>query len=130
MNEITGNSWKRILIVEDDELSNKVMSLQLKKFFKIDAAVNGTHALELFKKFKYDLILMDINLGAEKNGIEVMKEIKATERGKNIPVVAITAYPHFTDRVIFLKSGFDSYISRPWSADNLIKCITDTLKDR
>ena len=57
-----------------------------------------------------------------------MKEIKATERGKNIPVVAVTAYAHFTDRVIFLKSGFDSYISKPWSADNLIKCITDTLK--
>lgn len=64
MDEIVDNSGKRILLVEDDELSRKVMSFQLKKFFKLDAADNGTHALELFKKFEYDLILMDINLGA------------------------------------------------------------------
>ena len=119
--------YKKILIVDDDSTSRDVMKQQLKKYYQLDFAIDGTEAMELFRNNDYSLILMDINLGMGKNGIEVMKEIRETKKGNYTPVIAITAYANFGDKESFLGAGFDNYISKPWSADSLLRCIFDTL---
>ncbi len=126
MNDVN-TSLKRILIVEDDALTRDIMKRQLDKFYNIDFAVDGREALELFDLNNYALILMDINLGIGKNGIEVMKEIRKSEKGMNTAVVAITAYGNFGDRESFIDTGFDNYISKPWNTDSLIRCMMDTI---
>jgi len=118
---------KKILIVEDDDISKKAMSLHLKNYYQIDSAKDGKEAIELFLQNDYQLILMDINLGIGKNGIEVMKEIRKTDKGKTIPVIAITAYANFGDRESFLSAGFDNYISKPYQPDDLLRNIMDTI---
>ena len=120
-------SKKKILIIEDDEINRKVMEFQLKNNFQIDLAKNGKEGLDLFTQGDYSLILMDINLGIGENGIEVMKEIRKTDKGKNIPVIAITAYANFGNREGFLEAGFDNYIAKPYQADELIMCIMDSI---
>ena len=117
---------KKVLIVDDDATSRDIMNQQLNKYYRLDFAVDGKEALELFNNNDYSLILMDINLGTGKNGIEVMREIRETPKGINTPVVAITAYANFGDKESFLKAGFDNYISKPWSADILLRCLIDT----
>ncbi len=119
--------YKKVLIVDDDAASRDIIEQQLKKYYQLDFAVNADEALELYRQNNYTLILMDINLGAGKNGIEVMKEIRETPEGRNIPVVAITAYANFGDKESFLDEGFDNYISKPWTADTLLHCILDTI---
>ncbi len=126
MNDVN-TSLKRILIVEDDALTRDIMNRQLDKFYRIDFAVNGKEALDLFEQNNYALILMDINLGIGKNGIEVMKEIRKSEKGMNTAVVAITAYGNFGDKESFIDTGFDNYISKPWNSDSLIRCMMDTI---
>ncbi len=118
---------KKILIVDDDAISRDIMEQQLRKYYELDFAANGNEALELFKKNNYSLIVMDINLGAGKNGIEVMKEIRETQKGSSTPVIAITAYANFGDKESFLEAGFDNYISKPWTAETLLHGIIDTL---
>ena len=118
---------KKIIIVDDDAISRDIMEQQLRKYYELDFAVNGNEALELFKKNNYSLIVMDINLGSGKNGIEVMKEIRETEKGSSTPVIAITAYANFGDKESFLGAGFDNYISKPWTAETLLHSIIDTL---
>ncbi len=126
MTEISKKPAKRILIVEDDQISREVMDRQLRKYFQIDLAKDGKEAIELFSQNDYHLIITDINLGIGKNGIEVMKEIRNTEIGKTIPVIAITAYANFGDRESFLSAGFDNYISKPYQTDELLRCIIDS----
>ncbi|MEO8230962.1 MAG: response regulator [Ignavibacteriota bacterium] len=126
MSEISKKPAKRILIVEDDQISREVMDRQLRKYFQIDLAKDGKEAIELFSQNDYQLIITDINLGIGKNGIEVMKEIRNTEIGKTIPVIAITAYANFGDRESFLSAGFDNYISKPYQTDELLRCIIDS----
>lgn len=126
MTEISQKSLKKILIVEDDPISREVMNKQLSKYFQIDLAKDGKEAIQSFSKNEYHLIITDINLGIGKNGIEVMKEIRNTERGKTIPVIAITAYANFGDRESFLLAGFDNYISKPYESDELLRCIIDS----
>ena len=118
---------KKILVVEDDEINRKVMNLQLQNYYQIDLAPDGKKAVELFSENNYDLILMDINLGIGPNGIEVMKEIRKTDKGKNIPAIAITAYADFGDRRAFLSAGFDNYIAKPYQSDDLLRCIMETI---
>ena len=126
MTEISPKPLKKILIVEDDQISRDVMERQLRKYFHIDLAKDGKEAIELFSQNVYHLIITDINLGIGKNGIEVMKEIRNTEIGKTIPVIAITAYANFGDRESFLSAGFDNYLSKPYHADELLRCIIDS----
>ena len=118
---------KKLLIVEDDVVNRTVMELQLQKYFQIDLAKDGKEAMELFSQNEYNLIIMDINLGIGKNGIEVMKEIRNTDKGKTIPVIAITAYANFGDRESFLSAGFDNYVSKPYHIDDLLRCIIDSI---
>ena len=127
MTETTKIPGKKILIVEDDEISRKATSYHLRKYFQVDIAMNANEAIDLFSKNDYHLILMDINLGIGKNGIEVMKEIRKTDKGKTIPVIAITAYANFGDRESFLSAGFDNYISKPYQPDDLLRNIMDTM---
>ena len=56
---------------------------------EVQLAKNGKEALEIIENTNFDLIITDINLGIGKNGIEVMKEIRNTDKGKTIPVIAI-----------------------------------------
>lgn len=118
---------KKILIVEDDKVNRKIMDLQLKKYYQVDLAQDGERAMELFLQNAYSLVLMDINLGTGANGIEVMKQIRDTDKGKIIPIIAITAYADFGDKSVFLSAGFDNYISKPYYADDLLRCIMDTM---
>jgi len=127
MADTTNKQGKKILIVEDDEVSRRVMEVQFRKYFQIDLAINGKEAIELFSQNDYDLILTDINLGIGENGIEVMKELRKTDKGKRIPVIAITAYANFGDRESFLSAGFDNYISKPYHFDDLLRTIMDTI---
>ena len=118
---------KKILIVEDNEVNSKIMEFQLSKYYLIDIAKNGDEAIELFSKNDYNLILMDINLGAGLNGIEVMKIIRESDKGKNTPVIAITAYANFGNKESFLNAGFDNYILKPYHSDDLLRCVMDTI---
>jgi len=127
MTETKNKSRKKILIVEDDKVNRKIMDFQLSKYYQVDLAKDGEEALELFSQGAYGLILMDINLGVGINGIEAMKKIRETDKGKTTPVIAITAYANFGDKVTFLSEGFDNYISKPHHSDDLLRCIMDTL---
>lgn len=118
---------KKILIVEDNEVNSKIMEFQLGKYYLIDIAKDGEEAIELFSKNNYNLILMDINLGAGLNGIEVMKIIRESVKGKNTPVIAITAYANFGNKESFLNAGFDNYILKPYHSDDLLRSVMDTI---
>lgn len=119
---------KKILYVEDDDINRKTVRMQLRNSYEVDLAENGKKALELFSTKEYDLILMDINLGVGMNGTDVLHEIRKMKSGKNIPIVAITAYAMYGEKEKFLSSGFDNYISKPYFRDDLLKCIIDTIE--
>ena len=118
---------KKILIVEDNEVNSKIMEFQLGKYYLIDIAKNGEEAIELFSKNNYNLILMDINLGAGLNGIEVIKIIRESDKGNNTAVIAITAYANFGNKESFLNAGFDNYILKPYHSDDLLRSVMDTI---
>ena len=115
-----------ILLVEDDELSQKVTTFYLKRFgHAVDLAKNGLEAISSFKNKKYDLILMDIQM-PEMDGLQAAKEIRRIE--KDYPekghtnIIAITTNP---DKVTIYKAGMDGYTQKPFSFNGLSTLLGD-----
>ena len=75
-------------------------------------------------KNKYDLLLLDINLGRGIDGVELMQQIRQIDFYKNIPIVAVTAYAAEADKLEFLAKGFTHYISKPFSSQELKDLLT------
>lgn len=122
-----------IFLVENDSISIEVTRLFLKDFCKFDFALNGDEAISKIKEkkskneSKYDLILMDINLGLSKNGLQVAKEIRKITGYEKTPIVALTAYAMPGDKEEFLDNGCTHYLPKPFSKNDLISLIKSTL---
>jgi signal transduction histidine kinase len=118
-------SRRRILVVEDDEVSKTVVQTYLKKLnFEVVTADNGKAAIELAEKNRFDLILMDIQMPVM-DGITATQAIRKNEEpmGEHTPIIALTAYALTGDREKFLDAGMDDYISKPINLNLLSKII-------
>ncbi|MHB8871990.1 MAG: ATP-binding response regulator, partial [Candidatus Doudnabacteria bacterium] len=113
----------KILYVEDDEYALDVVRRTLSKFYQIDLAKNAETALSNVNQNKYDIILMDINLGHGMDGIELTQIIREIPHYKKVPVVAVTAYARGEDKDEFLSKGFSHYISKPFTHAELINLL-------
>ncbi len=118
---------KTVLIVEDNELNMKLFRdlLDAHGYDTIETR-DGLEALELTRRHRPDLILMDIQL-PEVSGLEITKWIKEDDDLKSIPVVAVTAFAMKGDEEKIREGGCESYIAKPISVANFIKTVRQYL---
>ena len=102
-----------ILIVEDNE-KNLKLARDVLRFhgFRTIEAIDGESAVTMASEQLPALVLMDIQLPGI-DGIAAMKRIRADERTKHIPTVALTASVMTGDRERFDDAGFDGFIAKP-----------------
>ncbi|MES2208129.1 MAG: response regulator [Pseudomonadota bacterium] len=105
-----------ILLVEDYQPNVLVASMLLEKFgYQYVTATNGIEALELLKKQRFDLVLMDIQMHAM-DGYETTYQLRQWEKENNlspIPIIAMTAHILTGDREKCLEAGMQDYLSKP-----------------
>ncbi|RJP64965.1 MAG: PAS domain S-box protein [Ignavibacteriales bacterium] len=127
LNEPEGKNKIRILYVEDDFVSQKVINSLIGKIYNLDFSSDGETALEMVRKEKYDIILMDINLRSNLNGLVVTKEIKKIKEYVNTPIIAVTAYAMIGDKEKILTEGCTHYISKPFSKNEILTLLDEVL---
>ncbi len=115
----------RVLYVEDDITNQNVVKLYLKNRYLIDIADDAINALKLIEQKKYDIILMDINLGRGMNGIQVTKEIRKYSSYVNTPIIAVTAYTMGSDKSEFMRAGCTNYLAKPFYKNDLLKILDE-----
>ena len=123
---VTPSKKPSILIVEDDLNSIKYISFLIAGSYEIETRMDGTSALEAIQRRKFDVILMDINLGKGMNGIEVTKKIRELPGYRDTPVVAITAFAMAGDREEFLGAGCSHYLAKPFSKKEFLGLLEST----
>ncbi|MBI5809513.1 MAG: response regulator [Ignavibacteriales bacterium] len=131
MNANESNNIQRLpklLLVEDDEISVDVMRLFMKGFVEIDAARTAKETMDKVQANQYDLILMDINLGKGPTGIDLIKQIRELPNYKETKVIAVTAFAMKGDKEEFLSSGFDFYLAKPFTKEELRATIKRFLR--
>jgi len=103
----------RILIVDDNPVNLKLATDVLEmEGYAIEKAVDAEQAQEMLKSATPDLILMDIALPGM-DGLTLTRKLKADERLKDVPVVAMTAFAMKGDEQKALAAGCDGYITKP-----------------
>ena len=103
-----------ILIVEDDEKMVNLLQTGLRQEGVVsDAVNNGQEALDIISSHDYDLIVLDIMLPGEMDGIAICKEIR--KKKIDIPIIMVTARESIEDRVRGLDAGADDYLPKPFS---------------
>jgi len=114
---------KTVLIVEDNELNMKLFhDLLAAHGYTTIQTRNGLEALELARRHRPALILMDIQL-PEVSGLEVTKWIKEDDELRTIPVVAITAFAMKGDEERIRSGGCEAYISKPISVSGFLETV-------
>jgi two-component system cell cycle response regulator DivK len=117
----------RGLIVEDNELNMKLFHDLLEASgMEILQTRNGADALEVAKRERPDLIVMDIQL-PEMSGLEVTEKIKADPDLRPIPVIAVTAFAMKGDEERIRAAGCEAYLSKPISIDRFIATVKQFL---
>jgi len=110
-----------ILLAEDNLVNQKIAEAVFNSLgFSIWIADDGKKAVELVRKGNYDIIFMDYQM-PEMNGIEATRAIR--ELGLTTPIIALTANAMQGDREMFLESGMNDYMSKPFKIDELIAIL-------
>jgi two-component system cell cycle response regulator DivK len=114
---------KTVLIVEDNDLNMKLFHDLLEAHgYDTLQTRDGREALELARKHRPDLILMDIQL-PEVSGLEVTKWIKQDEDLKSIPIIAVTAFAMKGDEEKIRDGGCEAYMAKPISVVSFLETI-------
>jgi len=118
----------KLLILDDDEISRFYISYVYKKTALVDTAEDAESAIIKASHIIYDIVILDIGLKGELNGIDVLKEIRKLPEYDKIPIIAFTAFAMAGDREKFLSEGFDDYIAKPIIKDDLFALVEKNLQ--
>jgi len=115
----------RVLVVEDEESFSDALSYMLRKEgFEVAISATGPDALDEFERNGADLVLLDLMLPGLP-GTEVCRQLRLKS---NVPVIMVTAKDSEIDKVVGLELGADDYVTKPYSARELIARVRAVLR--
>lgn len=114
----------RILIVDDHGDLRKLVRLTLDLGeYELHEAESGMRALELMDVVRPDVMILDVMMPGELNGIQVCEQIKSAEATRHIKVFLLSAKGQQTDIDVGLAAGADGYLVKPFSPLQLIETV-------
>ncbi|MGA3282400.1 MAG: response regulator [Smithella sp.] len=118
-----------ILVIEDNEQNLYLMRFLLTKYgFTVFEATDGIKGLEMAKKLKPYLVLLDIQLPAM-DGYAVARELRKNDELAGTIIVAVTSYAMVGDRERILEAGADGYIEKPIDPEKFVEQIKKYISD-
>ncbi len=113
----------RVLLAEDNEI-NQLIALELlrEKRLMVDVAVSGLEVLDRLEHSTYDLVLMDIQM-PEMDGLAATRKIRANEKYRDLPIVAMTAHAMTGDKETSLRAGMNDHLSKPIAPEELYAAL-------
>jgi CheY-like chemotaxis protein len=116
-----------VLVVDDFEDTRRLLRAWLeRKGFRVVEAENGVEAINEAESESPDLIIMDLEM-PELNGLDATRQIRATIKGADVPIVAVSAYGADQFRGPALQAGCNEYVSTPFEPSDLERLIRSYL---
>lgn len=116
-----------VLAVEDNSETRLLLQHLLRASFDVVVVSGIEDALAAVEEQDYDVFLLDINLSEQRTGTDLLHLLRENPSLQNVPAVALTAYAMPGDRENFLTAGFNEYVSKPFTRDDLTSAIRDSL---
>lgn len=116
----------RVLLIEDDPRLVESLGSQLRAAgFAVDVSGDGVEGLYLGEEFPVDLAIIDLGL-PELPGLEVIRQLR--ERGRDFPILVLTARSDWQDKVEGLEAGADDYLTKPFRVEELMARINALMR--
>ncbi len=120
----------RVLVVDDNDTNLIVAKSLLKRTrVQIETASDGMQCIEMIKNNAYDVVFLD-HMMPEMDGIETLKLIKEDNLGGRAVFIALTANAIHGARQSYIEAGFDDYLSKPFTGNDIEKCLFGHLDSR
>jgi CheY-like chemotaxis protein len=117
----------RLLVVEDRETNRRLLVRLLGSLgFEVQEAANGQEALEMWERWQPHLIWMDMRMPVM-DGHQATQQIKATPRGQDTVIIALTATAFEEDREQILLEGCDDFVRKPFRVDEIYAMLAKHL---
>lgn len=115
VNGLAPNQQNYRILVADDESANRLLLTQILKSagFLVWFADNGTEAVNLWQKYKPDLIWMDLKMPVI-DGFEAARKIRSRTDGSNTKIIALSANAFVETKKLALSNGFDDFVAKPF----------------
>jgi CheY-like chemotaxis protein len=120
---MTENARIRILAVEDNPDTQTLLRYLLRPHYDVHLVPHVEEALTAAGEGQFSLFVLDINLGEQRTGIDLLHRLRAMDAHRSTPALALTAYAMPGDRDRFLREGFDAYVSKPFTRNELLEAI-------
>lgn len=118
---------ERILVVDDEEMIRRVIALHLNKGgFEVVLAKDGREGIELAKRCRPDLILLDVMM-PEMDGYNAARRLRSDFATSQIPIIMLTARQEVDDKLSGLEAGANDYITKPFAVTELVARIRTVL---
>ena len=118
-----------ILVVEDDLENQKFLKIFLKRCFEVEACDNAEECYSMLENLHVDIILMDISLKGNKDGLQLTKELKANNKFSNLPIVGLSAHAFQKDKDNAYNAGINVFITKPVDANYLLQVLLDSVNN-
>jgi len=120
---------KTILVVEDHPETRDLLAYHLKAAgHATRTATSGQAALDIAQRGKPDLVMLDVMLPGDMDGLEVCRRLKQDPRTRAVPVIMLTALGDEVDRIVGLELGAEDYVSKPFSPRELMLRVKALLR--
>lgn len=103
----------KLLVVEDDIEISKFIQKFMKEHFDIWDCYSSETFYERLEQNRYDIIIMDIALSGEKDGLQLTKELREMEDYKSTPIIAMSAHVFDRDKENAFNAGVDHFLAKP-----------------
>ena len=117
------HATQHVLIVEDDANQRRLLARQLGDHYALTFADSFDEGLAQAQGGTFDMLLLDINLGGRRNGIDLLKRLRQMAAYRHTPALAFTAHRELALHVSFLEQGFDGYLLKPASKRQLLGAL-------
>jgi len=118
-----------MLIVEDDHASQELFKILLGRSYDLSICDGEKEFFAFIEQRSADIVLMDISLNGEKNGIELIEYLRKNElEYQHTPVICYSAHAFSKDKANALNAGADIFIAKPARNEVLIEAIESMLK--
>jgi CheY-like chemotaxis protein len=120
----------KILLVDDHSDIRRLIRITLGKAFEVQEAEDGVSGLEMIRQLKPDLVVLDVMMPGELDGLQVLDAIKSDPQLKRIPVFMVTARGQMRDQDEGIGRGANAYFIKPFSPLQLVAAIKSQLARR
>ena len=119
----TGKERPRALVVDDAPDVSEMIALLLKYAgYEVTTVYSGTQALDAARAGRYDALISDIGMPGM-NGYELAEQVRALPGYERVPMIAVTGFTMYDDRDRALASGFDAFLTKPISPNDLLNLL-------